>query len=119
MEEIRVCGLLVANLFFIGCLCCCFVHRVDSFLLSYFSATAFFVMRYIILFGYLNPVGKCVGTGPIVDVYDSLIGLRGDAGKEHHGQTIPEVNSPIDTSPISVAPPVGMSFFSFIVCEIL
>ena len=59
----------------------------------------------------MNALGNFVGTGPNDVVYDSPIGLRCPGDKDHRGQASPEVNSPIETSPISVAPPSGMFLF--------
>ena len=63
---------------------------------------------------FLKPLGKNVGTGPNDAVYDSPIGSRCPSGKDQGGQASPEVNSPIETSPISVAPS-GMFLFFFLI----
>ena len=61
-----------------------------------------------------NPPGNFVGTGPNDDVYDSPIGMRCPGGKDHSGQASPEMNSPIETSAISVAPPFSMFLFFYL-----
>ena len=53
-------------------------------------------------FCFFNPVGDCSGHN------DTPIGSCCPGGKDHGGEGGHQVNSPIESSPISVAPPSGM-----------
>ena len=59
----------------------------------------------------MNPIGDSTGHN------DTLIGSRCPGGRDHGGDAGNQVNSPVESSPISVAPPFGMFFFLILVCQ--